>query len=68
MCLYCAVGARLKDVLLAMGFKEKDLKGKYVQFEGLDIDPTGVPYGSSVAAQVAWDPNREVIVAYEMNG
>lgn len=52
----------------AMGFKENDLKGKYVQFEGLDKDPTGTPYGSSIAAEVAWDPNRDVIVAYEMNG
>lgn len=51
-----------------MGFREKDLRGKYVQFEGLDKDPTGTPYGSSIAAEVAWDPNRDVIIAYEMNG
>lgn len=69
MVLSCiTLGARLIDVLHAMGFKEEDLDTKYVQFEGLDIDPTNTPYGSSIATEKAMDKNQCVMVAYEMNG
>ena len=52
-----------------MGYTDEDLaKHKYVQFEGLDIDPSGVPYGSSIATEKAMDLNHCVMVAYEMNG
>lgn len=62
-------GARLIDVIRAMGYTDDDLKKhKYVQFEGLDIDPSGVPYGSSIATEKAMDENHCVMVAYEMNG
>lgn len=56
------------DVLHAMGYTDEDLKGKHIQFEGLDKDPTGAPYGSSIASEKAYDPNHCVIIAYEMNG
>lgn len=52
-----------------MGYTDEDLaKHKYIQFEGLDIDPSGVPYGSSIATEKAMDVNHCVMVAYEMNG
>lgn len=51
-----------------MGFKDEDLTKKYIQFEGLDLDPTGTPYGSSIATEKAMDPNHSVIIAYDMNG
>ena len=56
------------DVLRAMGYKDEDLATKYIQFEGLDKDPTGTPYGSSVAMEKALDPNHCIMVAYQMNG
>ena len=61
-------GPSLIDVLSAMGYKESEIKQKFVQFEGLDKDPTGVPYGSSIATEKALDKNQCIIVAYEMNG
>lgn len=51
-----------------MGFKDGELTSKYVQFEGLDVDPTGTPYGSSIATEKALDPNHSILIAYEMNG
>ncbi|VDP99991.1 unnamed protein product [Trichobilharzia regenti] len=33
----------------------------------MDIDPTGGVFGSSLPIDLALDPNREIIVAYEMN-
>lgn len=51
-----------------MGFKDEDFNKKYIQFEGLDVDPTGTPYGSSIAMEKALDPNQCIMVAYEMNG
>jgi len=51
-----------------MGFKDEDLKAKYIQFEGLDMDPTGAPYGSSISAEKALSHNQYLLVAYEMNG
>lgn len=37
-------------------------------FEGLDIDPTSMPYGASIPLSKAMDKNSDVILAYEMNG
>ena len=69
LCYCIFTGARLVDVIKAMGYTDEDLaKHKYVQFEGLDIDPSGVPYGSSIATEKAMDLNHCVMVAYEMNG
>lgn len=34
---------------------------------GLDIDPTGGAFGSSLPIDLALDPQREVIIAFKMN-
>ena len=38
------------------------------KFEGLDYDPSGTSYGSSIPIGKAMDPRADVILAYEMNG
>ncbi|CAH8467825.1 unnamed protein product [Heterobilharzia americana] len=46
------------------------LKGagvRHIRFDGLDIDPTGGVFGSSLPIDLALDPKREIIVAFEMN-
>lgn len=37
------------------------------QFEGLDYDTTGNPYGASIPIWKALDKRGDVILAYEMN-
>lgn len=59
-------GARLCDVLKDLNIDEE--KYNHVQFEGLDYDPSGSPYGSSIPLGKALDPRSDVILAYEMNG
>ncbi|XP_043268763.1 sulfite oxidase, mitochondrial isoform X2 [Venturia canescens] len=59
-------GARLCDVLEGLNINEDDWN--HVQFEGLDTDPAGIPYGASIPIGKALDPRAEVILAYEMNG
>ncbi|XP_011301327.1 sulfite oxidase [Fopius arisanus] len=59
-------GARLSDVLSDLGINEDDWA--HVQFEGLDLDPSGVPFGASIPIRRALDPKADVILAYEMNG
>jgi len=62
-------GPRLRDVLLAAGIKEhEDNEKLQVQFEGQDIDPASMPYGSSIPLSKALDPRCDVILAVEMNG
>jgi sulfite oxidase len=63
-------GARLSDVLKATGFTVKDISGgiRHVQFESIDMDPIGHPFGSSIPIQKAMDEFGDVILAYEMNG
>lgn len=60
-------GARLVDVLESLNLK-KTSSIKHVQLEGLDCDMSGQAYGASISADVALDPERDVILAYEMNG
>lgn len=59
-------GARLRDVLLAMGLKSDEKR--HVIFEGCDLDPTSHPYGASIPLSKAMDERGDVILAYEMNG
>ncbi|XP_015602950.1 probable sulfite oxidase, mitochondrial isoform X2 [Cephus cinctus] len=59
-------GARLCDVLNDLGIKEDDYN--HVQFEGLDLDPSGTYYGASIPISRALDPRADVLLAYEMNG
>lgn len=44
-------GARLTDVLLYLGVNLNDPRVNHVIFDGLDLDPTGKPYGASVTAR-----------------
>ncbi len=39
-------GARLVDVLKAAGIDLNDPKAKHVLFEGADLGPDGLPYGT----------------------
>ncbi|KAJ3057138.1 hypothetical protein HK097_000066 [Rhizophlyctis rosea] len=61
-------GVYLRDVLAAAGYPVKEyekahMEGvEHVQFDGLD------GYGASIPATTAMDPQREVLLAYEMNG
>lgn len=59
-------GARLRDVLLAMGVKSDEKL--HVIFEGADLDPTANPYGASIPLAKAMDERGDVLLAYEMNG
>jgi sulfite oxidase len=62
-------GARLRDVLYAVGYDEdKNDKILHVQFEGLDKDMSGTPYGASISIQKAMERSEDVLLAYEMNG
>ncbi|XP_003740501.1 sulfite oxidase [Galendromus occidentalis] len=61
-------GARLTDVLAYLRVDCNDPRIQHVIFDGLDLDPTGKPYGASVTARRALNPGNDVILAYEMNG
>nr|XP_046198120.1 sulfite oxidase, mitochondrial isoform X1 [Oncorhynchus gorbuscha] len=62
-------GARLKDVLLAAGFRsEVAQQTSHVQFEGLDSDVTGTTYGASIPLNKAVSEEGDVLLAYQMNG
>ena len=61
-------GVRLIDLLDSLGMKLNEESFKHVQLEGLDCDMTGQSYGASISADVAFDPNKSVLLAYEMNG
>ncbi|CAG2162289.1 unnamed protein product [Oppiella nova] len=60
-------GARLVDVLQYCGLDFDDQNIKHVQFDGLDFDVSSNPYGASVEAIKALNPNADFLVAYEMN-
>lgn len=59
-------GVLLSDLLKYCGF-EKGPEGGHIQFEGMDLDPTKVPYGASVPIEKV-DPAYEIVIAYEVNG
>ncbi|XP_012288877.1 sulfite oxidase isoform X2 [Orussus abietinus] len=58
-------GVRLCDLLNYLGVNENDYD--HVQFEGLDLDSSGMPYGASIPISKAMDPRGDVILAYKMN-
>lgn len=60
-------GVKLSDLLIGLGVSE-NVEGKHVQFEGLDYDPSGSYYGSSIPLCKALDKRGDVLLAYEMNG
>lgn len=59
-------GVLLSDVLRWAGGSEEDTH--HVIFQGRDRDPEGSPYEASIPAETAFDRNREVLLAFEMNG
>lgn len=60
-------GAKLVDVLKSCGLDFNRTDIEHVQFEALDTGPDKVAYGASIPADKAFDPNGDVILAYEMN-
>jgi len=60
-------GVRLVDLLESLKLRQTE-SIKHVQLQGLDCDMSGQSYGASISADVAFDPKREVLLAYEMNG
>ena len=63
-------GVRLRDVLLKYGVLTSDdeARVKHVRFEGLDSDPTGSIYETSIPKEKAMSANGDVLLAYQMNG
>jgi len=64
-------GASLKDVLRYAGLDDvgvKEVGAEHIQFEGADHDITGSTYGASIPVNIAFSADRDVLVAYEMNG
>lgn len=62
-------GVRLCDVLQQAGVKEGMYGNiKHVQFEGLDQDAMGSTYGASIPIETAMNPERDVLLVFEMNG
>lgn len=68
-------GVKVRDVLAAAGMPVDDIAlgkcrpgGKIVNFIGMDVDETGVPYGGVIPVEKALDPFGDAILAYEMNG
>lgn len=59
-------GVLLSDILRWAGAKEDDVN--HVIFQGRDKDHEGAPYEASIPAPTAFDRNREVLLAFEMNG
>jgi len=75
-------GCRLRDVLLAAGVSEKNMRGMHVEFIGVEDlpnkvgsgpfkdEPWGktVKYGTSIPLARAMNPAYDVLIAYEANG
>lgn len=75
-------GCLLRDLLLAAGVSEKNMKGKHVEFIGIEDLPNKVgpgpfpdapwgklvKYGTSIPLARAMNPAYDVIVAWEANG
>ncbi|GAB1598553.1 sulfite oxidase-like [Argonauta hians] len=61
-------GVRLVDVLKHAGIDLSNSTYKHIQFEGMDLDPTGTPYGASIPMDLFRMIQDDIILAYEMNG
>jgi sulfite oxidase len=59
-------GVLLSDVLRWAGAKEDEVG--HVILQGRDKEPEGGSYEASIPAATAFDRNREVLIAFEMNG
>ncbi|ESN96168.1 hypothetical protein HELRODRAFT_163202 [Helobdella robusta] len=60
-------GIKLSDLLKDLGITE-DSKACHIIFQGADTDIESKPYEVSIPLEIALDPNREVLLAFEMNG
>ncbi|KAJ7375633.1 hypothetical protein OS493_039945 [Desmophyllum pertusum] len=66
-------GEQLLSVLLSDTLELDDTSvqntvAQHIQFEGADHDITGSSYGASIPVNSALSSERDVLVAYEMNG
>ena len=59
-------GVKLSDVLIHAGIREEDVE--HVTFSGKDTDIENAPYAASIPAATAFDPRKDVLLAFEMNG
>ncbi len=59
-------GVKLADVLAYAGVPEE--KVGHVRFQGADKDIEGLPYEASIPAETAFDPRKDVLLVFEMNG
>lgn len=59
-------GVKLSDVLNYAGMRESD--AEHVIFTGLDKDVEGAHYETSIPAATAFDPRKDVMIVFEMNG
>lgn len=64
-------GVRLIDLLESLGIRDENYGNqniKHIQLEGLDCDMSGQSYGASISSDLVFDKNKNVLLAYEMNG
>ena len=59
-------GVKLVDVLKFVGADEENCS--HVIFQGADTDFENAPYEASIPSSTAFDPRRDVLLAWEMNG
>ncbi len=59
-------GVKLSDVLKYAGVPEADVE--HILLQGMDKDMENVPYEASIPAATAFDPRKDVLLAFEMNG
>ncbi len=60
-------GIKLKDLIVHCGIDLTDSSIKHVQFQGLDKDPSGSPYGASIPKEKVINEMGDVLIAFKMN-
>ena len=60
-------GVTLDDLLVEQGVDIDQVKDKFVNFEGMDIQDDGLPYGASIPIDLARRLKKEILIAYEMD-
>jgi sulfite oxidase len=60
-------GIKLRDLLIYCGVDLEDARIKHIQFEGLDKDPSGSPYGVSIPKEKVLNEFGDVLIAFKMN-
>ena len=59
-------GVKLCEILKYFGVDDPDIK--HIQFEGFDQDAMGSCYSTSIPIETATDPQKDVLLAFKMNG